>query len=85
MPRKLSLARARIAVALCLALFALALSLPAAAAPTFTILHTFSGVGADGAQPQGGLLQDIAGKIHGETQLGGLNGVGTDWVMSSSG
>ncbi|MBV8163196.1 MAG: hypothetical protein JOZ91_02900 [Candidatus Eremiobacteraeota bacterium] len=85
MPRTLSIARARIAVALCLALFALALSLPAAAAPTFTILHTFSGVGADGAQPQGGLLQDIAGKIHGETQLGGLNGVGTDWVMSSSG
>jgi uncharacterized repeat protein (TIGR03803 family) len=58
-------------------------SLPAAAAPTFTVLHPFSGT--DGDQPQGGLLQDLRGNIYGETQLGGTAGLGNIYAVSRTG
>ena len=61
------------------------LSLPAAATPTFTILHAFTGTGSDGSSPQGGLLEDQNLNIYGETQLGGLNGVGTNYIVSNTG
>jgi len=85
MPRTFSAGLACGIASLCLAFSVAGLAQPAAAAPTFTILHAFSGIGNDGLQPQGGLLQDAHGNIHGETQLGGLNGLGTNYVVSSSG
>ena len=61
------------------------LSLPAAAAPTFTILHAFTGTGSDGSFPQGGLLEDHNLNLFGETQLGGTGGVGTNYTVTNTG
>jgi len=59
-------------------------SAAAVAAPTYTVLYTFSG-GADGNSPQGGLLQDSHGNIIGETQIGGTLGLGNIFSVSSDG
>ena len=43
-----------------------------------TVLHSFAGPPADGAEPVGGVLLDAAsGTLYGTTQLGGVNDTGT--------
>ena len=39
-----------------------------------TILHTFTGSGGDGANPEGGLVMDASGNLYGTTQFGGSSG-----------
>jgi uncharacterized repeat protein (TIGR03803 family) len=53
-----------------------------------TILHSFSG-GADGANPNAGLVEDAAGNFYGTTQYGGQacdgRGCGTVFELSTTG
>ena len=63
--------------AACLALL-LATSVAARAqAPTFTVLHTFTGTPDDGAIPVAPLVMDDAGNLYGTTAFGGLSNCGT--------
>jgi len=57
-----------------LALLVMALMLPAlaVAASKYKVLHRFTG-GADGANPQGGLVFDPAGSLYGTTMFGGMS------------
>jgi uncharacterized repeat protein (TIGR03803 family) len=47
---------------------------------TQTVLHSFQG-GADGATPNGGLIQDAGGTLFGTTTAGGTAGAGTVYSM----
>src|ERR1700683_1030147 len=52
----------------------------------FKVLHTFSGVGSDGAAPGGGSpIGDSAGNIYGTTYAGGTNNNGTVWKLTKAG
>jgi uncharacterized repeat protein (TIGR03803 family) len=51
----------------------------------FTILHNFTGVGTDGAGPQGPLTQGSNGNLYGTTQSGGTDLGGIVFEMSLSG
>jgi uncharacterized repeat protein (TIGR03803 family) len=42
----------------------------------FTLLHSFTGLGDDGAEPIGGLVRSAAGNFYGTTYLGGSSGLG---------
>jgi len=48
------------------------------------VVHSF-GQGTDGAEPAGGVVFDKAGNFYGTTLLGGTNGNGTVFEVSSSG
>jgi uncharacterized repeat protein (TIGR03803 family) len=48
-----------------------------------TILHSF--VGADGCQPEGGLVADAAGNMYGVTTSGGSAGLGTVYKITQTG
>jgi uncharacterized repeat protein (TIGR03803 family) len=54
---------------------------------TYKILHMFSGNGGtgDGANPAAGLIQASNGNFYGTTQAGGVNRVGTVFMMKPSG
>jgi uncharacterized repeat protein (TIGR03803 family) len=52
-----------------------------AAAPALIVLHRFKGV--DGSNPIGPLVADAAGNLYGTTQLGGSNGIGAVFRLSS--
>ncbi len=66
---------------------------PAAQAQTFTVLHTFTGLGEDGANPYAGLIIDRAGNLYGTTHVGGTGycpdqytiGCGTVFKMKNTG
>jgi uncharacterized repeat protein (TIGR03803 family) len=47
---------------------------------TLTTLHSFDGT--DGANPQGGLVQDTNGKLYGTTYQGGANSVGAVFSLA---
>ncbi len=68
--------------------FLLALIGGAAQAQTFTLLYTFTG-GADGGDPEGGLIIDSLGNLYGTTAVGGnpacLHGCGTVFKLDTSG
>jgi uncharacterized repeat protein (TIGR03803 family) len=49
-----------------------------------TVLYTFTG-GADGANPQAGVIQDVAGNLYGTTFAGGANNDGTLFKLDSTG
>lgn len=49
-----------------------------------SVLHSFAGGANDGANPYAGLL-DVDGKLYGTTSLGGANGDGTVFVVTTSG
>jgi uncharacterized repeat protein (TIGR03803 family) len=51
---------------------------------TETILHSFSGSGTDGANPEAGLVMDKKGNLYG-TDQGGANGYGTVFELSAKG
>jgi uncharacterized repeat protein (TIGR03803 family) len=53
------------------------------AAPSFAVLHSFQG--ADGANPQAGLVRDAAGNLYGTTFFGGAHGVGVVFKVSATG
>ena len=46
-----------------------------------TVLYSFAGA-ADGASPEGGLVQDTAGHLYGTTKYGGALGAGTVFELS---
>ncbi len=46
-----------------------------------TVLHSFSGVGSDGAQPSGGLIIDSTGTLFGVTTYGGTSGQGSVYSL----
>jgi uncharacterized repeat protein (TIGR03803 family) len=58
------------ALASTLMLAALIIATAAAQAQTYTVLYSFTG-GADGANPEAGLIRDAAGNLYGTTQYGG--------------
>ena len=49
-----------------------------------TLLHSFTG-GADGASPQGALIQDAAGNFYGTTSRGGSAGAGVVFKFDTTG
>jgi uncharacterized repeat protein (TIGR03803 family) len=52
---------------------------------TETVLYNFSGDGADGAYPYGGLIMDAEGNLYGTTEYGGGLDKGTVFKLSTSG
>jgi uncharacterized repeat protein (TIGR03803 family) len=52
---------------------------------TISILYSFMGGPADGAQPFGGLVQATDGKLYGPTQTGGTSGNGTLFQITTTG
>src|ERR1019366_5449362 len=66
---------------------------PASQAQTFTVIHTFTGQGEDGANPYAGLVMDGAGNLYGTTEYGGngpcrtqyTQGCGTVFKMAPHG
>jgi uncharacterized repeat protein (TIGR03803 family) len=73
---------ARGIAALC-AVLALAAGGSASAAPTETVLHSFSG--NDGAQPIAGLIADGNGNLYGTTAKGGASGNGVVFKLAPGG
>lgn len=63
-----------------LAAAGLACGTPAAAAPTLTVLHSFTGY-PDGIEPSGRLAMDRGGALYGTTYAGGMTGGGWGTVF----
>ncbi len=63
-----------VALALVVMLAAIIIAAPAAQAQTFTVIHTFTGQGEDGANPFAGLVLDGEGNLYGVTEYGGSGG-----------
>ena len=55
------------------------------AAGVLTTLYSFTGLGADGADPQAGLVQGSDGNFYGTTARGGIDGDGTVFRFTSAG
>src|SRR5580658_681412 len=53
-------------------------------AGTETVLHSFA-AGADGAEPDAGVIQDSAGNLYGTTDYGGASGEGVIFKIDTSG
>jgi uncharacterized repeat protein (TIGR03803 family) len=53
------------------------------AAPTFVLLHSFTG--ADGLTPVAGLIRDAGGNLYGTTRNGGASGNGVVFKLSPTG
>jgi uncharacterized repeat protein (TIGR03803 family) len=51
----------------------------------FTVLHSFTSVPADGADPYASLVLDGAGNLYGTTQYGGASTVGTVFFVKTDG
>ncbi len=47
------------------------------------VLHSFTGTGGDGIQPESGLIMDALGNLYGTTELGGTQGYGTVFEIAS--
>ena len=54
-------------------------------AGAITVLHTFSGIGGDGATPNAGLVQAPDGNFYGTTTYGGANNYGTVYQITPGG
>jgi uncharacterized repeat protein (TIGR03803 family) len=48
-----------------------------------TVLHSFTG-GKDGAQPEAGLVRDVAGNLYGTTRTGGVYGYGVVFKLDTT-
>jgi uncharacterized repeat protein (TIGR03803 family) len=46
-----------------------------------TVLHSFTG-GADGANPEAGVIRDAAGNLYGTCPFGGITGSGVLYVVA---
>lgn len=53
--------------------------------PKLKIIHSFATDGIDGTNPNGPVVQGLDGKLYGTTVWGGTTGVGTVFVMTTSG
>ncbi|HEY7099028.1 MAG TPA: choice-of-anchor tandem repeat GloVer-containing protein [Terriglobales bacterium] len=58
---------------------------PSNGAWTQSVIHTFAGGIADGANPTGGLTMDAAGNLYGSTGSGGTHNAGIVFKLSPSG
>ena len=56
----------------------------ASAAPTETVLYSFTG-GSDGRKPVAGLIADGSGNLYGTTEFGGASGNGVVFKLSPGG
>jgi len=56
-----------------------------AQAQTFKVIHSFTGLNGDGANPYAGLTMDKAGNFYGTTSLGGGTGNGTVFKAAKKG
>jgi len=78
----------KLMILVCLSLIASVASLaPTAHAQTFSVIHTFTGVGEDGAFPEAGVTER-AGALYGTTSGGGISGVfgfGSVYQMTPTG
>lgn len=54
-------------------------------AGTERILYSFGANATDGQEPYAGVMIDSAGNLHGTTQIGGANGVGTVFKITAAG
>jgi uncharacterized repeat protein (TIGR03803 family) len=54
-------------------------------AQTYNVIYNFTGNGDDGASPYGGPTLDRLGNLYGTTYLGGANGSGSVYKLSSNG
>jgi uncharacterized repeat protein (TIGR03803 family) len=50
-----------------------------------TVLHSFTGTGGDGTNPQAGLVRDAEGNVYGTTLYGGASANGTVFKVSKTG
>jgi len=62
-------------------LFAAAVLTQSAQAQTFTVIHTFTGLGEDGANPYAGLVMDRGGNLYGVTEYGGTGPCSTQYTQ----
>ena len=51
----------------------------------YTVLHSFTGIGGDGANPFAGLVLGSDGALYGTTGQGGTNGLGTVFKLNTDG
>ncbi len=51
----------------------------------YTVLHTFQGAAADGAQPGATVIEGSDGLLYGTTEYGGVSGYGTAYRMNKDG
>jgi uncharacterized repeat protein (TIGR03803 family) len=70
---------------LALALLVVFAAAPFSRAQTYTVLHTFSNNGTDGAVPSAGLVQDAKGNLYGTTADGGQYLYGTVFKLTPAG
>jgi len=54
-----------------------------AQAQTFSVLHSFTG--AEGGNPDAGLIRDASGNLYGTTPKGGAHGLGTVFKLDTTG
>ena len=83
----LALARHSIAILfslICALLFLATVSQPSQS-QTYSVIHTFTGKGSDGATPYAGPILDRAGDLYGTTYTGGTYGAGSVYKLSLSG
>ena len=71
-------------LAIAFAIAAAAFASPNAQSQTFSVVHTFTG-GADGGNPQAGLVAGTEGNFYGTASSGGQYGAGDVYEMSSTG
>jgi uncharacterized repeat protein (TIGR03803 family) len=50
-----------------------------------TVLHTFTGTAGDGGWPFAGVARDANGNLYGTTQIGGVSGGGTVFMLDKTG
>src|SRR5438067_13210210 len=52
---------------------------------TYTVLHSFAATGLEGENPSSSLVQATDGKLYGVTNLGGTDGGGTIYSITTTG
>src|SRR5712691_11861806 len=71
------------ALALAVALVPAVVATRSAQAQTFSVLHSFTG--AEGGNPNAGLIRDASGNLYGTTPSGGAHGLGTVFKLATTG
>jgi uncharacterized repeat protein (TIGR03803 family) len=74
---------ANAALALAVVLVPAVVATRSAQAQTFSVLHSFTG--AEGGNPDAGLIRDAAGNLYGTTPKGGAHGLGTVFKLATTG